>query len=132
MNRPPMAAYETRVRAVAEQLLLPFAGAADVRARCALAECCLHLAEASLTRKETATAKERAMDNVVIDGNEIQIEDLNDEGKAFVGRVMELRNELGRLDMQRQELHVLINAYANSIKETVNKEEEEPEIELVN
>lgn len=72
------------------------------------------------------------MDNVVIDGNEIQIEDLNDEGKAFVGRVMELRNELGRLDMQRQELHVLINAYANSIKETVNKEEEEPEIELVN
>ena len=72
------------------------------------------------------------MDNVVIDGNEIQIEDLNDEGKAYVGRVMELRNQLGQLDLQRQELHVLINAYANSIKETVNKEEEEPEIELVN
>jgi len=72
------------------------------------------------------------MDNVVIDGNEIQIEDLSDEGKAQVGRIMELRNELGRLDMQRQELHVVINAYANSIKQSVAEQEEEPQIELVN
>jgi len=68
----------------------------------------------------------------VIDGNEIQIEDLSDEGKAQVGRIMELRNELGRLDMQRQELHVVINAYANSIKQSVAEQEEEPQIELVN
>lgn len=72
------------------------------------------------------------MDNVVIDGNEIQIEDLSDEGKAQVGRIMELRNELGRLDMQRQELHVVINAYANSIKQSVAEQEEEPQIEMVN
>ena len=72
------------------------------------------------------------MDNVVIDGNEIQIEDLSDEGKAQVGRIMELRNELGRLDMQRQELHVVINAYANSIKQSVAGQEEEPQIEMVN
>jgi len=73
------------------------------------------------------------MDNVVIDGNEIKIEDLNEEAKVYVQRVMELRNELGRLDLQRQELHVLINAYANSIKESAQPaEEEEPKIELVN
>ena len=72
------------------------------------------------------------MDNVVIDGNEIKVEDLNDEAKIYVQRVMELQNELGRLDMQKQELHVLINAYANSIKQSVAEQEEEPQIELVN
>ncbi|MGB1877281.1 MAG: hypothetical protein ACPHGY_10280 [Rhodospirillaceae bacterium] len=72
------------------------------------------------------------MENIVIDGSDIQIEDLNDEAKAQVGRIMELQNELGRLDMQKQELHVLINAYANSIKQSVAEQEEEPQIELVN
>ena len=72
------------------------------------------------------------MENIVIDGSDIQIEDLNEEAKAQVGRIMELQNELGRLDMQKQELHVLINAYANSIKQSVAEQEEEPQIELVN
>lgn len=72
------------------------------------------------------------MENIVIDGSDIRIEDLNDEAKAQVGRIMELQNELGRLDMQKQELHVLINAYANSIKQSVAEQEEEPQIELVN
>lgn len=72
------------------------------------------------------------MENIVIDGSDIQIEDLNDEAKAQVGRIMELQNELGRLDMQKQELRVLINAYANSIKQSVAEQEEEPQIELVN
>jgi len=72
------------------------------------------------------------VENIVIDGSDIQIEDLNDEAKAQVGRIMELQNELGRLDMQKQELHVLINAYANSIKQSVAEQEEEPQIELVN
>ena len=72
------------------------------------------------------------MVNIVIDGSDIRIEDLNDEAKAQVGRIMELQNELGRLDMQKQELHVLINAYANSIKQSVAEQEEEPQIELVN
>ena len=34
------------------------------------------------------------MENIVIDGSDIQIEDLNDEAKAQVGRIMELQNEL--------------------------------------
>jgi len=72
------------------------------------------------------------VENIVIDGSDIRIEDLNDEAKAQVGRIMELQNELGRLDMQKQELHVLINAYANSIKQSVAEQEEEPQIELVN
>ena len=46
------------------EALLPFASAADVRARVALAEACLHLCEDALLAKDTPTAKERAHESL--------------------------------------------------------------------
>ena len=45
-------------------LLEPFAEASDVRARCAMSECCLHLCEEALARKDTPAAKHMALESL--------------------------------------------------------------------
>jgi len=46
----------------ARTTLLPYADSSDVRARCALAECCLQLAEEALGKKDTGTARDLAVE----------------------------------------------------------------------
>jgi hypothetical protein len=71
-------------------------------------------------------------ENVVIDNQSIELKDLTDEGRLYVQRVMELRNNLGQLDLQRQEIQVLIQAYANSIKNSMEVVQPEEVAEQVN
>lgn len=47
------------------------------------------------------------------------------QAAMFVGRINELREQLGKLEMSANELNVLINAYAGSISEIMEAEEEE-------
>ena len=74
---------------------------------------------------------ENQIENIVIDDETIQISELSEEGQNLVARVIELRNQMGSLDMQRQELGVLINAYAATIKSSV-KAVDDGVIETVN
>ena len=71
------------------------------------------------------------IENIVIDNETIEISDLSEEGQGLVARVIELRNQMTGLDMQRQELNVLINAYAATIKNSV-KAVDDGVIETVN
>ena len=71
------------------------------------------------------------IENIVIDNETIEISDLSEEGQGLVARVIELRNQMNGLDMQRQELNVLINAYAATIKNSV-KAVDDGVIETVN
>ena len=47
------------------------------------------------------------------------------QAAMFVGRINELRDELGKLEMSANEINVLINAYAGSISEIMEAEEAE-------
>lgn len=60
---------------------------------------------------------------ITIDDKTYTEEDLTQEQVVLVQRVNELRNELGQYEMRAQELNVLINAYANTIKEGLSEEE---------
>ncbi len=54
-------------------------------------------------------------------------EDLTPEAIANVARINELRAELNAHQMRSSELNVLISAYANAIKDSVEVVEEEQE-----
>jgi hypothetical protein len=59
---------------------------------------------------------------ITIDDKEYTEEDLDEGQIVQVQRINALRAELSQLDMRSQELNVLINAYANSIKESLSEE----------
>jgi hypothetical protein len=59
---------------------------------------------------------------ITIDDKEYTEEDLDEGQIVQVQRINALRAELSQLDMRIQELNVLINAYANSIKESLSEE----------
>ena len=65
------------------------------------------------------------MEMLVIDGEEIEIDNLGHEGQVLVSRLVELKNQLGQAELQQQELHLLINAYASSIKNSLQSVENE-------
>jgi|TARA_R100001530_G_scaffold24295_2_gene19734 hypothetical protein len=65
------------------------------------------------------------METLVIDGEEIEIANLGHEGQALVNRLVELKNQLGQAELQQQELHLLVNAYASSIKNSLQSVENE-------
>jgi len=72
------------------------------------------------------------MENVTIDGQEIEFDDLPQEGKVLVNRLVELKTQLGQVELQQQELHLLINAYASSLKNSIQPVEEgEPEEQVM-
>jgi len=71
------------------------------------------------------------VEDIEIGSQEIEIDSLSNEGKVFVDRVVALRQQLGQLDLQRQEVLVLIQVYENSIRETL-KAVEEPTEQVVN
>ncbi len=58
---------------------------------------------------------------ITIDDKTYTEDDLNEAQFAQVQRIESLRGQLNQLDMQAQELNVLINAYANSIKESLEE-----------
>jgi hypothetical protein len=59
---------------------------------------------------------------ITIDDKEYTEEDLDEGQIVQVQRMNALRAEQSQLDMRLQELNVLINAYANSIKESFSEE----------
>jgi hypothetical protein len=58
---------------------------------------------------------------ITIDDKTYTEDDLNEAQIVKVQRIESLRGQLNQLDMQAQELTVLINAYANSIKESLEE-----------
>ncbi len=60
---------------------------------------------------------------ITIDDKEYKEEDLDEGQIVQVQRMNALRAEQSQLDMRLQELNVLINAYANSLKESFSEEE---------
>ena len=60
---------------------------------------------------------------ITIDDKTYTEDDLNDVQISQVQRIDVLRGELNQLEMRSQELNVLINAYANAIKESLSEEE---------
>ena len=60
---------------------------------------------------------------ITIDDKTYTEDDLNEAQIAQVQRINVLRGELNQLEMQAQEINVLINVYANSIKESLSEEE---------
>ena len=69
------------------------------------------------------------MENLTIDGEEIEFDSLGQEGKVLVNRLVELKTQLGQVELQQQELHLLINAYAASLKNSIHPVEEEDQLE---
>ena len=60
---------------------------------------------------------------ITIDDKTYTEDDLNDAQKAQVQRINVLKAELNQLEMQAQEINVLLNAYANSIRDSLTEEE---------
>lgn len=60
---------------------------------------------------------------ITIDDKTYKEDDLNDAQIAHVQRINVLKAELNQLEMQAQEIKVLLNAYANSIKDSLTEEE---------
>ena len=56
-------------------------------------------------------------------------DDLSEISKIHVTRINELRGQATQLQMQIEEMNVLISAYANAIRESVQKVEEAEEAE---
>lgn len=71
------------------------------------------------------------MESLIIDGKEIEFDSLGQEGKVLVKRLVELKTQLGQVELQQQELHLLINAYASSIKNSIQPVEDEQEEQVM-
>jgi hypothetical protein len=56
------------------------------------------------------------MGTLRIDDLEYEIDDLADETKQKIGRMQEIQNEIGLLNLKIQELQVVSQAYVNTIK----------------
>ncbi len=56
------------------------------------------------------------MGTLRIDDVEYEIDDLADETKQKIGRMQEIQNEIGLLNLRIQELQVVSQAYVNTIK----------------
>ena len=56
------------------------------------------------------------MGTLRIDDVEYEIDDLADETKQKIGRMQEIQNEIGLLNLKIQELQVVSLAYVNTIK----------------
>ena len=63
-----------------------------------------------------------------IDDIEYKEDDLSDISKIHVERINELRKESAQIQMMLDEKNVLISAYANAIKQSVQPVEDEGEI----
>ena len=66
---------------------------------------------------------------IVIDEEEHNVSELAVETQAHIARVNELRQEIGRLQMQISEREVVLQAYTKAIVESVQPVEEAEEVE---
>ena len=64
------------------------------------------------------------MSEFVIDGQEVDIESLSDNGKAALQKAVHLNQQLISLDAQRRDLTLLVNHYAAIVKDEIPEEEE--------
>ena len=64
------------------------------------------------------------MSEFVIDGQEVDVEALSDNGKAALQKAVHLNQQLISLDAQRQDLMLLVNHYASIVKDEIPEEEE--------
>lgn len=64
------------------------------------------------------------MSEFVIDGQEVDVEALSDNGKAALQKAVHLNQQLLSLDAQRQDLMLLVNHYAAIVKDEIPEEEE--------
>jgi len=64
------------------------------------------------------------MSEFVIDGQEVDVEALSDNGKAALQKAVHLNQQLLSLDAQRQDLTLLVNHYASIVKDEIPEEEE--------
>jgi len=72
----------------AYDLLLPFAKAADVRAHCALAECCLHLSEQATDPK---VQKDRALESFEHAQAAITLDEKDAQAHIWMGQAMSIK-----------------------------------------
>ena len=68
------------------------------------------------------------MGTLRIDDVEYEIDDLADETKQKIGRMQEIQNEIGLLNLKIQELQVVSQAYVNTIKSELDEDQpDDPE-----
>jgi t-SNARE complex subunit (syntaxin) len=64
------------------------------------------------------------MTDFSIDGKEIDVEALSDQGKAALQKAVNLNQQLLNIEEQRQDLTLLINHYASIVREETSEEDE--------
>jgi len=68
------------------------------------------------------------MPTLRIDDREYEIEDLNEETQAKVGRMQEINSQIRSLNLQISELQTVFQAYVNTVKEELDgSEPQEPD-----
>jgi prefoldin subunit 5 len=63
------------------------------------------------------------MPTLRIDDREYEIEDLNEETQAKVGRMQEINSQIRSLNLQISELQTVFQAYVNTVKEELDGSE---------
>lgn len=64
------------------------------------------------------------MTDFSIDGKEIDVESLSDQGKAALQKAVNLNQQLLGIEEQRQDLTLLMNHYASIVREETSEEDE--------
>lgn len=67
------------------------------------------------------------MPTLRIDDREYEIEDLNEETQAKVGRMQEINSQIRSLNLQISELQTVFQAYVNTVKEELDGSEPQHE-----
>jgi hypothetical protein len=64
------------------------------------------------------------MTDFSIDGREIDVESLSDQGKAALQKAVNLNQQLLVIEEQRQDLSLLMNHYVSIVREETAEEDE--------
>ena len=67
------------------------------------------------------------MPTLRIDDREYEIEELNEETQAKVGRMQEINSQIRSLNLQISELQTVFQAYVNTVKEELDGSERQHE-----
>lgn len=67
------------------------------------------------------------MPTLRIDDRDYEIEDLNEETQAKVGRMQEINSQIRSLNLQISELQTVFQAYVNTVKEELDGSERQHE-----
>jgi hypothetical protein len=64
------------------------------------------------------------MSDFTIDGHEIDVESLSDQGKVALQKAVNLNQQLLSIEAQHQDLSILINHYAGIVKQEIPEDDE--------